>query len=199
MGEKEVLNSIWFGMMAASILCAAATGRLGELSTALLEGAQNAVEFSILLLGSMCVWLGFLQVAEESGLSRLFARLLSPVIRRLFPEYGQDLEVQGKISMNLSANLLGLGNAATPLGLAAMEAMKEKNPGQTPTRGMILFVVMNTASLQLIPMNMAAMRAANGSVEPFGILPEIWLTSAASLAVSLAACKLLERRWVWNR
>ena len=76
MGEKEVLNSIWFGMMAASILCAAATGRLGELSTALLEGAQNAVEFSILLLGSMCVWLGFLQVAEESGLSRLFARLL---------------------------------------------------------------------------------------------------------------------------
>lgn len=199
MGEKEVLNSIWFGMMAASILCAAATGRLGELSTALLEGAQNAVEFSILLLGSMCVWLGFLQVAEESGLSRLFARLLSPVIRRLFPEYGQDLEIQGKISMNLSANLLGLGNAATPLGLAAMEAMKEKNPGQTPTRGMILFVVMNTASLQLIPMNMAAMRAANGSVEPFGILPEIWLTSAASLAVSLAACKLLERRWVWNR
>ena len=199
MGEKEVLNSIWFGMMAASILCAAATGRLGELSTALLEGAQNAVEFSILLLGSMCVWLGFLQVAEESGLSRLFARLLSPVIRRLFPEYGQDLEVQGKISMNLSANLLGLGNAATPLGLAAMEAMKEKNPGQTPTRGMILFVVMNTASLQLIPMNMAAMRAANGSVEPFGILPEIWLTSAASLAVSLAACKLLERHWEWNR
>ncbi|HJB97086.1 MAG TPA: spore maturation protein A [Candidatus Acutalibacter pullicola] len=194
-----MLNSIWFGMMAASILCAAATGRLGELSTALLEGAQNAVEFSILLLGSMCVWLGFLQVAEESGLSRLFARLLSPVIRRLFPEYGQDLEVQGKISMNLSANLLGLGNAATPLGLAAMEAMKEKNPGQTPTRGMILFVVMNTASLQLIPMNMAAMRAANGSVEPFGILPEIWLTSAASLAVSLAACKLLERHWVWNR
>ena len=199
MGEKEVLNSIWFGMMAASILCAAATGRLGELSTALLEGAQNAVEFSILLLGSMCVWLGFLQVAEESGLSRLFARLLSPVIRRLFPEYGQDLEIPGKISMNLSANLLGWGNAATPLGLAAMEAMKKKNPGQTPTRGMILFVVMNTASLQLIPMNMAAMRAANGSVEPFGILPEIWLTSAASLAVSLAACKLLERRWVWNR
>ena len=199
MGEKEVLNSIWFGMMAASILCAAATGRLGELSTALLEGAQNAVEFSILLLGSMCVWLGFLQVAEESGLSRLFARLLSPVIRRLFPEYGQDLEIQGKISMNLSANLLGLGNAATPLCLAAMEAMNMKNPWQTPSRGMILFVVMNTASLQLIPMNMAAMRAANGSVEPFGILPEIWLTSAASLAVSLAACKLLERHWEWNR
>ena len=200
MGEKEVLNSIWFGMMAASILCAAATGRLGELSTALLEGAQNAVEFSILLLGSMCVWLGFLQVAEESGLSRLFARLLSPVIRRLFPEYREDTAILGKIALNLSANLLGLGNAATPLGLAAIQAMAERNPSrETPTRGMVLFVVMNTASLQLIPMNMAAMRAANGSVEPFGILPEIWLTSAASLAVSLAACKLLERRWVWNR
>lgn len=193
-----MLNSIWFGMILASILCALVTGRLGELSNALMDGAQTAVELSLFLLGSMCAWLGFLKIAEESGLSRLLAKVLSPVIGRLFPEYWEEEEIQGKISMNLSANLLGLGNAATPLGLAAMKAMAQKNPGDSPTPGMILFVVMNTASLQLIPINMASMRASAGSQEPFGILPEIWMTSAASLTVCVLACKLLERRGVWN-
>ena len=108
--------------------------------------------------------------------------------------------IQGKIAMNLSANLLGLGNAATPLGLAAMEAMAARNPSkEAPTRGMILFVVVNTASLQLIPLNMAAMRASCGSTAPFSILPAVWVTSAASLVVCVAACKLLERDPLWNR
>ena len=142
-----MLSAIWFGMIAASVLCAAATGRLGELSGGLLEGAGDAVEFSLLLLGSMCAWLGFLRIAEESGLTRLFARCLSPVIGRLFPDYRENQDIQGKICMNLSANLLGLGNAATPLGLAAVTAMAKESKGEAPTRGMILFVVMNTASL----------------------------------------------------
>ena len=115
-----MLNSIWFFMIALSVVSALATGRVGSLSTALLEGAQSAVELSLFLLGSMCAWLGFLQIAEESGLSRLLARALAPVIGRLFPEYREDTAILGKIALNLSANLLGLGNAATPLGLAAM-------------------------------------------------------------------------------
>ena len=173
---------------------------LGELSTALMDGAQTAVELSLYLLGSMCAWLGFLKIAEKSGLTQLLARCLSPVIGRLFPEYREDRDIQGKIAMNLSANLLGLGNAATPLGLAAMEAMAARNPSkEAPTRGMILFVVVNTASLQLIPLNMAAMRASCGSVAPFSILPAVWATSAASLVVCVAACKLLERGPLWNR
>lgn len=195
-----MLNSIWFYMIAFSVVCSLVTGSLGELSTALMDGAQSAVELSLFLLGSMCAWLGFLKIAEESGLSKLLAQALSPVITRLFPEYRRDEEIQGKISMNLSANLLGLGNAATPLGLAAMKAMAQRNPSQeSPTRGMILFVVMNTASLQLIPVNMAAMRASAGSAAPFSILPAVWITSAASLAVCLTACKLLERNPLWNR
>ena len=101
--------------------------------------------------------------------------------------------------MNLSANLLGLGNAATPLGLAGMKSMAEKNTTDSPTKGMILFVVMNTASLQLIPVNMAAMRANCGSAAPFSILPQVWITSAASLAVCMVACKLLERSPLWNK
>ena len=194
-----MLNSIWFGMIALSVVCALMTGRLGELSSAVMDGAQTAVELSIFLLGSMCAWLGFLKIAEESGLSRLLARALSPIIGRLFPEYREDEEIQGKISMNLSANLLGLGSAATPLGLAAMESMAEKNTTDSPTKGMILFVVMNTASLQLIPVNMAAMRANCGSAAPFSILPQVWITSAASLAVCMVACKLLERTPLWNK
>ncbi len=195
-----MLNSLWFFMIILSVLCAFATGRLGELSTALMDGAQTAVELSLYLLGSMCAWLGFLKIAEKSGLTQLLARCLSPVIGRLFPEYREDRDIQGKIAMNLSANLLGLGNAATPLGLAAMEAMAARNPSkEAPTRGMILFVVVNTASLQLIPLNMAAMRASCGSVAPFSILPAVWATSAASLVVCVAACKLLERGPLWSR
>lgn len=189
-----MLNAIWFGMILASVICALCTGRIGELSAALMDGAKSAVELSIFLLGSMCAWLGFLQIAEKSGLTQLLASAFSPVIDRLFPEYQDEKEIKGKLCMNLSANFLGLGNAATPLGLAAISAMREKSPSETPTKGMILFVVINTASIQLLPVNMAAMRSACGSAQPFGILPEIWITSLASLVLCVLACKLWERR-----
>ena len=158
-----------------------------------MEGAQGAVELSISLLGSMCAWLGFLKIAEKSGLTNLLAEAFSPVINWLFPEYKGDRDIKGKICMNISANFLGLGNAATPLGIAAMQDMQEKNPrGDMPTKGMVLFVVMNTASLQLLPINMAAMRGACGSAQPFGILPEIWLTSLGALLAALLFCKIME-------
>lgn len=189
-----MINYIWFGMIALSVVCAAVNGRLPELSGAVMDGALSAVELSITLLGSMCAWLGFLKIAERGGLTQLLARGFSPIIDRLFPDYRDDEELKGKICMNLSANLLGLGNAATPLGLSAMKAMAEKSPDKMPSRGMILFVVINTASLQLLPVNMAAMRASCGSAAPFGVLPEIWLTSLGALITVVTACKLLERR-----
>lgn len=188
-----MINYIWFGMIALSVVCAAVNGKLPELSSAVMDGASDAVELSIFLLGSMCAWLGFLKIAEQSGLTRLLAEALSPVIDRLFPDYRDDNELKGKICMNLSANLLGLGNAATPLGLSAMRAMAEKSPGESPSRGMVLFVVINTASLQLLPVNMAAMRASCGSAAPFGILPEIWASSLGALLTAVTVCKLLER------
>lgn len=190
-----MINYIWFGMIALSVVSAAVNGRLPELSGAVMEGAAGAVELSITLLGSMCAWLGFLKIAERAGLTGLLARGFSPVIDRLFPDYWEDEELKGKICMNLSANLLGLGNAATPLGLSAMKAMAEKSPEKMPSRGMILFVVINTASLQLLPVNMAAMRSSCGSAAPFGVLPEIWVTSLGALITAVAACKLLERRF----
>ncbi len=193
-------------MIALSVVCALANGRLGELSGAVLDGAEQAVELSLFLLGSMCAWTGFLRIAEKSGLTALMARAFSPLIDRLFPEYREDEDIKGKMCMNISANFLGLGNAATPLGLAAITAMAEKNPGDTPTGGMILFVVLNTASIQLLPVTMAAMRDSCGSAAPFGILPEIWITSLASLLAALLFCKAMEgkdrlgrRRELWKR
>ena len=193
-----MLNSIWFFMIALSVVSALATGRIGSLSTALLEGAQSAVELSLFLLGSMCAWLGFLQIAEESGLSRLLARALAPVIGRLFPEYREDTAILGKIALNLSANLLGLGNAATPAGLRAAARLAQTG-GRPDCDGVLRLIVLNSASLQLIPANVAAVRAAAGSAHPFAILPAVWITSAASLAVCLTACKLLERSPLWQR
>lgn len=190
-----MINYIWFGMIALSVVSAAVNGQLPELSGAVMDGASDAVKLSITLLGSMCAWLGFLRIAERAGLTGLLARGFSPIIDRLFPDYRNDEKLKGKICMNLSANLLGLGNAATPLGLSAMKAMAEKSPEKMPSRGMILFVVINTASLQLLPVNMAAMRASCGSSAPFGVLPEIWVTSLGALITAVAACKLLERRF----
>lgn len=191
-----MLSHIWVFMILASILYAACTGRLPQLSNAVMDGAQSAVELSLSLLGSMCLWLGFLRIAEESGGSALLARVLSPLIDRLFPEYQHEREIKGKICLNLSANLLGLGNAATPLGLAAMKAMQQINPTDRPTNGMVLFVVMNTASLQLLPINAAALRAAAGSSAPFAFLPQVWVTSLGSLVVCVCAAKLLGRNRV---
>lgn len=189
-----MLNSIWFFMIALSVVSALATGRVGSLSTALLEGAQSAVELSLFLLGSMCAWLGFLQIAEESGLSRLLARALAPVIGRLFPEYREDTAILGKIALNLSANLLGLGNAATPLGIQAARHMSRRTPG-VASDSLCMLVVCNTASIQLIPTTVAGVRAAAGCAAPFDILPAVWLASALSVTAGILASRVMARLW----
>ena len=194
-----MLNYIWFFMIIASVFYALFSGNLGALSAAVMDGARQAVELSIFLTGSMCAWLGFLNIAEKSGLTNLLARIFSPLIDRLFPEYKNNLEIKGKICMNISANFLGIGNAATPLGLSAMKAMEQVNKTDKPTKGMILFVIINTASIQLLPINMAAMRSSIGSTAPFSILPHIWVTSAAALIICVIAAKLKERSSLWKK
>lgn len=188
-----MLDAIWFGLLFCGVLCALCTGRGEELSAGLLEGAGKGVELTLSLLGSLCAWTGFLHIAQDSGLSGKLAKALSPVIVRLFPDYREDREVQGKIAMNLAANFLGLGNAATPLGLSAMEAMSRRWKGESPSRGMVLFVVMNTASFQLVPVTLTALRAAYGSAQPFGVLPQVWAVSLLGLGACVAVCKLWER------
>ena len=185
---------IWTGMAVLSILCGLATGRGELVAAAAVEGAQAAVELCVSIAGMLCLWTGVMEVMRRSGLAEKLSRLLRPMLRLLFPQVSGDRGVMDSISANVSANLLGLGNAATPLGIEAVRRMERKTPG-TASDAMCMLVVCNTASIQLIPTTVASVRAAAGSSSPFDILPAVWLASALSVGVGIAACKLLARIW----
>ena len=188
------MSVIWSVMVLASVLCAAATGREGDVAAAALEGAAAAVELCLSMAGVLCLWTGVMEVMKRSGLTEGLSRLLRPVLRRLYPDFAGDREVMDSVAANVSANLLGLGNAATPLGIRAARRMSLRSPGvASPARCML--VVCNSASIQLIPTTVASVRAAQGSAAPFDILPAVWLASALSVSVGIAAVKLLGRLW----
>ena len=185
---------IWTGMAVLSILCGLATGRGELVAAAAVEGAQAAVELCVSIAGMLCLWTGVMEVMRRSGLAEGLSRLLRPVLSLLFPQVSGDRGVMDSISANVSANLLGLGNAATPLGIEAVRRMERKTPG-TASDAMCMLVVCNTASIQLIPTTVASVRAAAGSSAPFDILPAVWLASALSVGVGITACKLFARIW----
>ena len=185
---------IWTGMAVLSILCGLATGRGDLVAAAAGEGAQAAVELCVSIAGMLCLWTGVMEIMRRSGLAEGLSRLLRPVLSALFPQVSGDRGVMDSISANVSANLLGLGNAATPLGIEAVRRMERKSPG-TASDAMCMLVVCNTASIQLIPTTVASVRAAAGSSSPFDILPAVWLASALSVGVGIAACKLFARIW----
>lgn len=185
---------IWTGMAVLSILCGLATGRGDLVAAAAVEGAQAAVELCVSIAGMLCLWTGVMEIMRRSGLAEGLSRLLRPVLSALFPQVSGDRWVMDSISANVSANLLGLGNAATPLGIEAVRRMERKSPG-TASDAMCMLVVCNTASIQLIPTTVASVRAAAGSTAPFDILPAVWLASALSVGVGISACKLFARIW----
>ena len=185
---------IWTGMAVLSILCGLATGRGDLVAAAAVEGAQAAVELCLSMAGVLCLWMGVMEIMRRSGLAEGLSRLLRPVLSALFPQVSGDRGVMDSISANVSANLLGLGNAATPLGIEAVRRMERKSPG-TASDAMCMLVVCNTASIQLIPTTVASVRAAAGSSSPFDILPAVWLASALSVGVGISACKLFARIW----
>ncbi len=188
---------------AAAIICSLFTGSLSEVSSSVLESAGAAVSLAITLCGIMCLWSGLMKVAEESGAVKLISGLLSPVLSLLFRGLEKGGRAMQLISMNISANILGLGNATTPLGIRAMEAIQEEEAGlrrakgETASDNMILLTVLNTASLQIIPATAAALRAAQGAARPMEILPCVWIVSAYSLAIAVGAAKLMA--WVSRR
>ena len=188
------MAAIWTGMVVISILCGLATGNGPAVSAAALEGAGAAVELCLAMAGVLCLWMGVMEIMKRSGLSAGLSRLLRPLLRRLYPEFARDREVMDCISANVSANLLGLGNAATPLGIQAAQKMSRRRPG-VACDGMCMLVVCNTASIQLIPTTVAGVRLAAGCETPFDILPAVWLASAISVCVGILAAKVLARLW----
>lgn len=180
---------VWTGMVLLSLIFGIATGNLDEVANAALEGAGSAVELSISMAGILCLWSGVMEIMNACGLSAGLARAFRPILRRLLPEASRDEETLAAVS----ANLLGLGNAATPLGIRAARRMARSCDG-VASNELCLLVVLNTASIQLLPTTIASLRAAAGSQTPFDILPAVWLSSAMSVAAGLAAAWLLSRR-----
>ena len=188
------MSVIWTVMVGASILCALLTGRGEAVAVAALEGAAAGVELCLSMAGVLCLWMGVMEVMARSGLAEGLSRLLRPVLRRLYPDFAGDKRVMDTVSANVSANLLGLGNAATPLGLEAARLMAERTPG-IASDSLCMLVVCNTASIQLVPTTVASIRAAAGCATPFDILPAVWLASIVALMVGISAAKLFAKIW----
>ena len=187
------MSWLWAGMVALSVLCGAVNGRMAEVSAAALEGAGAAVELCLGMLGSICLWMGVMELMERCGLAGGLARLLQPILRRLLPKASADTETLAAVSANVSANLLGLGNAATPLGIRAARRMARS--GGVADDELCRLVVLNTASIQLLPTTVAGIRAACGSAAPLDILPAVWLSSALSVTAGLLAARALQAVW----
>lgn len=191
----DIVSWIWTMMVAFSLLCGIWNNTAGELAAAALQGAEQAVETVFGLAGSLCLWSGLIHLMEKVGWMDILTRILAPVLKRLFPQGWKDPTVRHALCGNVSANLLGLGNAATPLGISAVCRMAESTRGKA-SHEMCRLVVLNTASVQLIPTTVAALRSAAGAGTPFDILPAVWVTSVCAVAAGLLVSGLFA---VWDK
>ena len=189
-----MLNYIWASMIVIAFVVALFTGRIEETTKAALDSASTAVQMSIALLGIMCLWTGIMKICEKSGLIKVIAKTIKPLTKRLFPEVPEDSPAMGAIVMNMVANMMGLANAATPLGIKAMNELQKLNRYKdTASNAMCMFVVVNTASIQLIPATVIAIRSAEGSSNPFEIIVTVWITSLCAVVVGVTMAKMLGR------
>ena len=189
-----VMSWIWTGLVAMAVVASLVLGTGAEVSKAALEGAQKGLTLAISMGGAICLWTGVGKVMEKSGITDFLTKLLKPLLFRLFPTCREDREVAGYLSANVCANFLGLGNAATPMGIQAAKGLARKSPG-VASNELCRLVVLNTASIQLIPANVAAIRASLGCSAPFDILPAVWVTSLCAAAAGLGAAWVLGRVW----
>ena len=180
-----VMSWVWTGMILLSLIASIILGNGPALAAAVPQGAQAGVELALSLAGSICLWCGVGKLMEKAGLMQLLSRLFCPLLGRIFPSFRKDPVLAGHLSSNVCANFLGLGNAATPMGIQA--AQRLAGGKDTATDELCRLIVLNTASIQLIPANVAAIRAGLGARAPFDILPAVWITSVASAGLGLLA------------
>lgn len=190
------MNYIWAGLLAVGFLAGIINGRVGEVTKAAFDSAGKAVELGLGLLGIMCLWSGLMKIMEKSGLINFIAKAAKFILRPVFPDLDGNDKAMGAIVMNLSANFLGLGNAATPFGIKAMEELQKVNRKKdTATDAMCMFLVLNTSALQLIPTTVIALRSDAGSKAPVEIIPCIWAASLCAAFAGILAAKVLMLAW----
>lgn len=193
--ERKMLNIIWPIFIIISFVYAIFSGNIDSINNGIFDSCKSAVELSISFLGTMCLWSGIMEIAQRTSLISKLTHALSPIIRFLFPDLKKEEKAKEEISMNMIANILGLGNAATPLGLKAMKTLQEKNPKKdTVSNSMAMFIILNTASLQLIPTTTIAIRNSLGSSEPTKIIIPVWIATVCAAVAGVIACKILMKK-----
>lgn len=187
------MSWIFTGIVGISILFSLLTGRGAELAAAVPKGAQNGINLAISMAGAVCLWSGVGKLMEKAGFTGALSRLLRPLLHRVFPSTKKDPLLAGDLSANICANFLGLGNAATPMGIKA--ARRLSGGKAYASNELCRLIVLNTASIQLIPATVAALRVSQGCQTPFDILPAVWITSVCSAGLGLAAAWVLGKAW----
>ena len=188
-----VMSWIWTGILCISLLFSIIEGRGSELASAIMTGSQAGITLAIAMGGAICLWTGVGKLLERSGITQFLSKCFAPLLHRIFPGSRKSNALAGSLSANICANFLGLGNAATPMGIQAVKQMRDPNRPTLATDEMCRLIVLNTASIQLIPSNVAAVRASLGCATPFDILPAVWITSLCSAGLGLMAAFVFGR------
>ncbi len=186
-----MLNYVWVFMLLISFVVSSVNGKMDALSNAIFQGAQDAAALSLSMLGVMCLWSGLSKIAEKSGLTDILKKCLYPITKFLFPTLEKNSPALSAIVMNITANLLGMGNAATPLGIKAMKELEKINTqNHTASNEMCMFAVINTASVQLLPSTLIALRQSFGSKNPGEIILPVWICGFLVLTVAISLSKI---------
>ena len=191
-----MLNFIWPVFIIASFIYSIFNGRVEEINSSIFDSTKSAVELSIFLLGTICLWNGIMQIASETKIVKHLSKILNPVMRKLFPDVKKEEKVHKEITMNIIANIMGLGNAATPLGLKAMKSMQKNNDDKNRlSNSMAMFIILNTASIQLIPTTAMAIRSSLGSKNPTAMLIPVWIATICAATAALISAKVLMKKF----
>lgn len=190
-----MLNKIWPVFIIVGIIYALFSGNIDKVNSGIFDATKNAVELSLTFLGTMCLWNGIMLIAYKSKIINIIVRILNPIIKKIFSDINDNEKIKKEISMNIIANMFGLGNAATPLGIKAMNSMQEiNNKKDTLSNSMMMFIVINTASLQIIPTTVIAIRTSLNSNNPTSIVLPIWGASVCSIITVIILTKLLIKK-----
>lgn len=191
-----MLNIIWPLFLIISFIYAIFNGRVSEVNNSIFKSTKLAVDLSISLLGTICLWNGIMQIASKTSIVKHLTKILNPIMKRIFPDIKKEDKVHKEITMNIIANIMGLGNAATPLGLKAMKSMQKMNKDKERlSNSMAMFIVLNTASIQIIPTTVIAIRSSLGSNNPTAMIIPIWIVTACAAGSAILAVKILMKKF----